>query len=78
MKRPITGHGEPQYEVIHDWGNLPSNIGGNTACKVFTVPERGRSNDREELLARVMRRRFSAIAQPWDSNRYNPAQPPEG
>jgi hypothetical protein len=31
LKRPITGHGEHQYEVIHDWGSLPSNIEyGNT------------------------------------------------
>jgi hypothetical protein len=31
LKRPITGQGVYQYEVIHDWGALPSNIEyGNT------------------------------------------------
>ena len=31
LKRPITGHGEHQYEVIHDWGSLPSKFAyGNT------------------------------------------------
>ena len=31
LKRPITGQGEHQYEVIHDWGSLPSKIAyGNT------------------------------------------------
>jgi hypothetical protein len=30
-KRPIVGEGEHQYEVIHDWGELPANIKyGNT------------------------------------------------
>src|SRR5262245_57792619 len=30
-KSPITGSGNYQYEVIHDWGQLPSNIKyGNT------------------------------------------------
>jgi len=40
LERPITGHGEHQYEVIDDWGNLPSSIEyGNTACKVLTVTQ---------------------------------------
>lgn len=30
-KRPVAGSGEYQYEVIHDWGELPANIKyGNT------------------------------------------------
>src|ERR1700757_3109823 len=30
-KNPILGEGDHQYEAIHDWGNLPSNIKyGNT------------------------------------------------
>ena len=30
-KRPIIGHGEHTYEVIHDWGELPGAIQyGNT------------------------------------------------
>jgi hypothetical protein len=30
-KNPVVGSGEHQYEVIHDWGNLPANIKyGNT------------------------------------------------